>query len=172
MRMACCTNHSDPSLCYPIKDKEAENDPIQQICTTSFSDAIHLEIRKCDCQGILIFLSFLFFSRKSMSSKNIDIRCSCGWLGVSFARVMARSIVLKERFRFQWFYHLCFGNNTSFQHPIVTKVVWWHGGLRGYCFLNGVPHAPSNYIYCQQTEDHNWWNNQTRYLVKFGIFGK
>ena len=144
MAMVCYTNHSDPSLCYPIKDKEAENDPIQQICTTSFSDAIHLEIRKC----------------------------SCGWLGVSFARVMARSIVLIECFRFQWFYHLCFGNNTSFQHPIVTKVVWWHGGLRGYCFLNGVPHAPSNYIYCQQTEDHNWWNNQTRYLVKFGIFGK
>ena len=120
------------------------------------------------------FVFSFLFSRKSvqMSSKNIDIRCSRGWLGVSFARVMARSIVLIERFRFQWFYHLCFGNNTSFQHPIVTKVVWWHGGLRGYCFLNGVPHAPSNYIYCQQTEDHNWWNNQTRYLVKFGIFGK
>ena len=74
MAMVCYTNHSDPSLCYPIKDKEAENDPIQQICTTSFSDAIHLEIRKCDCQGILFFDLY----RKSMSSKNIDIRCSCG----------------------------------------------------------------------------------------------
>ena len=60
MAMVCYTNHSDPSLCYPIKDKEAENDPIQQICTTSFSDAIHLEIRKCDCQGISTY--FFVFS--------------------------------------------------------------------------------------------------------------
>ena len=80
MAMVCYTNHSDPSLCYPIKDKEAENDPIQQICTTSFSDAIHLEIRKCDCQGILIFLSFLFFSflENQCQVKSIDIRCSRG----------------------------------------------------------------------------------------------
>ena len=73
MAIVCYTNHSDPSLCYPIKDKEAENDPFQQICTISFSDAIHLEIRKCDCQGILIFFVFSLFRIRNQCKVKILI---------------------------------------------------------------------------------------------------
>ena len=123
--------------------------------------------------GNEIVKEYLFFV---FSLFHIENQCQLKiWLWVSFARVLARSIDRTHSFPIillfpSMVHHLCFGNNMSFQHPIVTKVVWWHGGLRGYCFLNGVPHAPSNYIYCQQTEDRIWWNNWTRYLEKIGIW--
>ena len=55
----------------------------------------------------------------------------------------------------------------NFQHPLVTKVVWWAGSLKGYCFLNGEPHALSNYIYCLLTAEPTW---SIEYLEILGIF--
>ena len=50
-----------------------------------------------------------------------------------------------------YFYFIWFLLMINFQHPTVTEVVGWAGSLKGYCFLNGEPHAPSNYIYCLLT---------------------
>ena len=127
-------------LCYPIKDKEAAKWPthpptstkikIPTSTTFSLNHTLPKYIFAILFSNPKILVIYHFLNGICSSSYNSVSHWSCACF---------------------YFYFIWFLLMINFQHPTVTEVVGWAGSLKGYCFLNGEPHAPSNYIYCLLT---------------------
>ena len=125
-------------LCYPIKDKEAAKWPthlpthLDKNQNTHLNNFFHWTIHYPNifllyCLAIPKYWWYIISKNGiSSSSYNSVSHWSCACF---------------------YFYFIWFRLMMNFQHPTVTKVVGWAESLKGYCFLNGESHVPSNYMY-------------------------
>ena len=125
-------------LCYPIKDKEAAKWPTHLPTSTKIkiptSTTFFIEPYTTQIYFCYIVLTAIPKYWWYIISKNGI--CSSSYNSVSHWSCACF-----------YFYFIWFLLMINFQHPTVTKVVGWAGSLKGYCFLNGEPHGPANYMY-------------------------